>query len=192
VLTLTNSARRVLTTLHVAHLRVAITGNENVIASGTCQAGDYMGRPLTSLPASSAVGFGGAAGNGTICPSSGKAKGLSAASLEQVDDLSGGVTSTSVPVLTGEAPANDAIVPARFRALAQTGVVAANRKVEPTGAKVSLTIDRGHRKVFHAGNVANGHSVAVGPLASGVYTATWKVIDGNGDTRTVVTKFVAL
>jgi hypothetical protein len=181
----------VLTTLHVAHLRVAITGEESVIASGTCQPGDYMGAALRRLPARPAVGQGGAAGLGTICPSGGSAKGLSAKSIAQVDDLSGGVTSTSVPLLVGEAPAADAIVYGGFRALAQTGVPGPNGKTQPTGARVSLTITLGRHTVFHAANVARGGGVAVRRLARGVYTAKWVVIDANGDTRTVETKFVA-
>ena len=192
VLTLTNSSRRTLTALHVAHLRVAIDGNETVIASGTCQPGDYWGPALTSEPASPAVDYGGAAGLGTICPASGKAKGLPDAKIAQVDDLSGGVTQTSVPLLKGTAPADDAIVYGAFRALAQTGVPGPQGRVESTGARVALTItpEGARRAVFRAANVAGGGGVAVGALPDGVYSAKWVVRDTNGDTRTVLTKFV--
>lgn len=190
VLTLTNSVGRTLTRLHVAHLRVAIDGSATVLSSGTCQPGDYWGAPLTSIPARLAVEEGGAAGLGTICPGSGKAKGLSDQVIEQVDDLSGGATRTSVPELTGTAPVNDAIVSGAFRALAQTGVPGPSGRVESTGARVSLTITRGHHTVFHSANVAGGQGVAVKRLAAGVYDAKWIVIDANGDTRTVETKFV--
>ena len=43
VLTLTNRARRVLTRLHVAHLRVDIKATQTVIASGRCEPGLYYG-----------------------------------------------------------------------------------------------------------------------------------------------------
>ena len=57
-LTLSNGAGRRLTTLHVAHLRVAIIGDQTRIASGSCQPGDFYGAQPTSPPASSVVGLG--------------------------------------------------------------------------------------------------------------------------------------
>ena len=56
VLTLRNAAGRRLTSLHVARLRVGIIGDQTVVASGTCQAGDYWGRPVARTPVSAAVG----------------------------------------------------------------------------------------------------------------------------------------
>ena len=44
VLTLENRPGRILTVLHVAHLRVDIRGQQTVIASGSCQPDDYYGR----------------------------------------------------------------------------------------------------------------------------------------------------
>ena len=38
---LVNAAGRRLTFLHVARLRIDLVGDETVVASGTCQAGDY-------------------------------------------------------------------------------------------------------------------------------------------------------
>ncbi len=190
VLTLRNGARRTLTVLHVAHLRVAIDGDQTVIASGSCQPGDYWGAPLTSLPSSSSVGVGGAAGTGTVCPTEGDAAGLPDNVIGQTDDLSGGQTVTSVPLLQGTAPSNDAIVSGPFTAIAQTGVTGANGAVFAASANVALTITSGtsHSRVFHAASVAGGADVP--SLSAGVYTAKWVLSDRNGDTRTVLTKFV--
>ena len=163
VLTLRNGARRTLTVLHVAHLRVAIDGDQTVIASGSCQPGDYWGAPLTSLPSSSSVGVGGAAGTGTVCPTEGDAAGLPDNVIGQTDDLSGGQTVTSVPLLQGTAPSNDAIVSGPFTAIAQTGVTGANGAVFAASANVALTITSGtsHSSVFHAASVAGGARRAV-------------------------------
>ena len=191
LLALTNTAGRTLTLLHVAHIRVAIKGNQTVVASGTCQPGDYWGAPLTKVPSSSQVDFGGAAGIGTICPDSGKAGGLSDAVIEQVDDLSGGATRTSVPLLEGSAPSNDAIVSGPFRAMAQTAVPGPHGEVATTGAAVALTItpEGSHHPVFQNANVTVPDGVPVGALPAGVYDTRWVVRDVNGDTRTVLGRF---
>jgi hypothetical protein len=191
VLTLRNSARRILTALHVAHLRVAIKGTANTITSGTCQPDDYFGAPLRTNPASSGVGDAGAAGLGRICPASGHAKGLSAKVIAETDDLSGGITQTSLPVLAGTTPSNDAIVPSSFRALAQTGIPQSDGEVALTGAKVSVTIRLlgARRASVSAAGANHARGVPVTGLKAGVYTATWVISDLNGDTRTEVTKF---
>jgi hypothetical protein len=193
LLRLTNRAGRKLTELHVAHLRVAIQGNETVLAGGRCQPGDYWGGPLTSLPSSPSVGVGGAAGMGTVCPADGGAQGLPDATIAQTDDFSGGETVTSLPVLEGTAPSNDAIVRGAFTALAQTGITGAGGAVFSTGARVALTIFSAvtRRPVFHAANAGAAGGTAVPALPTGVYDATWVVSDRNGDTRTVHTKFVS-
>jgi hypothetical protein len=191
-LTLRNAVRRVLTTLHVAHLRVAIDGEESVLASGTCQPGDYWGAPVTKEPSSSEVGEPGSTGLGSICPASGSAKGLADSAIAQTDDLSGGLTETSVPLLEGEIPAPDATLYGAFTALAQTGVPTANGGTVPAAASVSLTISPAgsSQVVWHAGNVALAKGVTVRGLAAGVYSATWVLRDANGDTRTAQTAFV--
>ncbi len=189
-LTLTNSAGRVLTVLHVADLRVDIDGDETVIESGSCQPGEYFGAPLKSLPSSSSIGFGGAAGTGEVCPADGSAAGLPDATIAQTDDLSGGLTETAVPLLEGMAPANDTIVDGAFTALAQTGVPGADGSVLPTGSKVAMTIfgAGGTVVLFHTPNAVPG--VEVPALPAGVYSVRWVLEDRNGDTRTVTTKFV--
>ena len=189
---LLNPAHRVLTTLHVADLRVAIDGDETDVASGTCSPGEYWGAPLTSLPYSDAVGVGGAAGTGIVCPDDGAAAGLPDNLIAQTDDRSGGETVTSVPMLEGTAPTNDAIVGGAFTAIAQTGITGSNRGVYGTGSAVALTISSAgsHATVFHAANVATPSGAAVPSLTPGVYDAVWVLSDRNSDTRTVHTTFV--
>ena len=162
-----------------------------MLASGSCQPGDYWGAPLTSLPASASVGVGGAAGTGTVCPLSGRAAGLPDAVIAQTDDLSGGLTETAVPELEGTAPSQDAILSGSFTALAQTALPGPNGSVIAAGGTVALTIANaaGH-VVFSSPNVATASGAPVGGLAAGVYHARWVLSDRNGDTRTVRTTFV--
>ena len=190
VLSLTNSAGRRLTSLHVAHLRVAIIGNETRIASGTCQPGDFYGPPLTSPPVSSLVGLG-VFGNGTVCPASGKAKGLSTKDIAQTDDFSGGQTVTTVPLIESTAPIQDETLYGAFIASAQSGLPGPHGATVATGAPISLTITRAvsERRVFYARNVDTASGVAV-VLTPGPYVAKWVLHDANGDTRTVLTRFV--
>jgi hypothetical protein len=192
-LLLANRAGRRLTELHVAHLRVAINASETVLAGGRCQPGDYWGAPLSSLPSSPAVGVGGATDTGSVCPFDGSAAGLPDGTMAQTDDLSGGETLTSLPLLEGTAPTNDAIVSGAFTALAQTVIPGANGAAFSTAASVGLTIVSAatHERFFHAANAAAPGGVAVPALPAGVYKATWVVRDRNGDTRTVVTRFIS-
>jgi hypothetical protein len=191
-LTLRNREGRRLTTLHVAHLRVALDGTQTVLAGGTCQPGEYYGRPLRTAPVSSGVGNGGATGTGTICPLGGRAKGLPAVAIEQTDPLSGGITRTEVPELTGTAPSDDATVYGAFTALAQAGLPGPHGSTVGLGTPVSVTITPAgaSRVLFHAADVNTRSGAAVPPLPTGVYTATWVLRDVAGDTRTVRTRFV--
>ncbi len=191
-LALINAAGRRLTTLHVAHLRVAIIGNETRIASGSCQPGDFYGPPLrTSTPVSDQVGDG-VFGQGTICPMSGKAKGLSTADISQIDDFSGGRTTTQVPLIESTAPIQDETLYGSFVASAQSGLPGPHGSISATGAPIALTITRAasRRQVFHAANVDTATGVSVSALAPGPYVARWVLRDTNGDTRTVKTRFV--
>jgi hypothetical protein len=180
-LTLTDRARRRLTTLHVAHLKVDIQGGS--IRSGRCQPGDYYGSPPPGVPTSPAVGQG-ISGTGTICPASGDASGLPTDSIEQIDDFSGGTTSTAVPELHVASPLPGETLYGPFLALAQTGGSA--------GSTVGLTITRaGSRRVVLRVRKANTvRGVAVRGLAPGAYTIKWVLTDAAGDTRTVRTGFV--
>jgi hypothetical protein len=191
VLSLSNRASRVLTVLHVAHLRVDIRGQQTVVSAGTCQPGEYYGAPVSSIPSSLAVGAG-VAGSGTICSESGRAAGLPVAHIAQTDDLGGGQTETEVPNIERTTPLDGETLYGAFIAIAQTGLPGANGSVASTNASVALTIVKassGHR-VFGAINVATAQGAAVGALDPGVYVATWVLTDANGDTRTVRTGFV--
>jgi hypothetical protein len=190
--TLVNSAHRTLTALHVAHLRVRIDGEQTLIASGRCQPGDYYGSPVTTPPIGDGIGQPGVSGNGTICPLDGRAKGLSASDIEQTDEFSGGLTRTAVPELESISPNSGATLYGPFVAQAQPALPGFNSSIYGARARVSLAVrpaGSGRRLVFIR-NVASAHGVAVNSLPAGAYDATWVLRDFNGDTRTVLTRFV--
>jgi hypothetical protein len=190
-LPLSNEAARRLTTLHIAHLRVDITGRETVIASGTCQPGDFYGPPLQRAPTGSAIGSG-PSGGGTVCPANGRAHGLGTSDIAQTDDLSGGQTVTQVPVIESTAPIQDETLYGAFVASAQTGLPGAHGATAAGGVPVALSITPAgsHHAVFRAGNVDTAHGVKVPALNPGTYIAHWVLRDANGDTRTLSTRFV--
>jgi hypothetical protein len=190
VLTLVNPANRRLTALHVAHLHVGIIGNQSVAASGTCQPGDYWGPPVARTPSSAAVGLG-ISGNGTVCPDSGRARGLPTAVIAQTDDFSGGETETQVPLINSTAPIQDETLYGGFVASAQSGLPGPHGSDSAGGVPIALTITAaGSRtRVFHAANVDTARGVAVPALTPGPYVATWVLHDAAGDTRTVTTRF---
>jgi hypothetical protein len=192
VVTLRNGAQRTLSVLHVAHLRVDIMGAQTTIASGTCEAGEYYGPAPATPPTNAAVGAPGIAGQGKICPPGGGAKGLSVAHIEQTDDRSGGSTFTDVPQLEFTSPSNGATLYGPFTALAGAGIPTLKHAVITSGGAVALTITpaSGGRPAFRAANVNTARGVPVSGLAIGTYTARWVVSDANGDTRTVLTRFV--
>jgi hypothetical protein len=191
VVSLRNAAGRHLSSLHIAHLRVDLIGNETVVASGTCQAGDYWGKPVTRPPIGPSIGVG-IGGSGTICPPSGKAKDLATADMAQTDDFSGGQTVTQVPQIQSTAPIQDETLYGSFVASAQSGLPGPHGAASAGGVPIALTIRPAgspHR-VFHAANVDTARGVDVPALAPGPYIATWVLRDGAGDTRTLITRFV--
>jgi hypothetical protein len=195
VLKLIDAAGRTLTALHVARLRVVLDGDRRLIASGTCQPGDYYGAPPKAQPTSAAVGVGGIAGSGRICPADGSARGLAAGLIQQRDDLSGGYTVVQVPLLTATVPAANATVYGAFTALARGGAArapGAHRPRPAPGVSVSLSIAAASsgEVAFRAADVDRARGVAVPALAPGVYRATWVLRDANGDRRVVRTLFV--
>jgi hypothetical protein len=191
VLALANDAGRTLSTLHVAHLRVAISGQQTQISAGVCQPGDYFGAAPTTPPASPAVGAPGYGGTGVICPADGRAAGLSTATIAQTDEFSGGQTELQVPNLQSTSPIADETLYGAFIASAQTGLPGPHGSTVATGVPVSLTITRAasRRVVFHAADVDTAPGLAVPALSTGAYVARWVVTDANGDTRTVQTRF---
>ncbi len=191
VVTLVNTAGRRLTSLHVARLRIDLVGNETAVSSGTCQPGDYWGKPVTSPPIGASIGVG-ISSSGTICPASGKAKGLPTADIAQTDDFSGGQTVTQVPEIQSTAPIQDETLYGSFVASAQSGLPGPHGSVSAGGVPIALTIrpaGSGHR-VFHATNVDTARGVDVPALAPGAYVATWALHDAAGDTRRLTTRFV--
>jgi hypothetical protein len=191
-LTLRNRSGRALSTLHVAHLRVNLTGNATVITSGTCEPGDYYGSELTTPPLGPGIGAPGVAGDGTICPLSGGARRLSTTHILQLDDRSAGATRTEVPTIEGTAPVQNATLYGPFVALAEAGLPGPHNTVIPTRARIAVTITQAgsHHAAFHAANVDTAGGARVSGLAPGSYGAEWVLTDANGDTRTVHTKFV--
>jgi hypothetical protein len=189
---LSNAAGRKLTTLHVAHLRAKLIGDESVLGGGTCQPGDYYGVPGSNPPIGPQVGVPGATGTGSVCPRNGSAHGLSAADIEQTDDLSGGLTRTVVPQLESLSPNAGATLYGRFIAQAQPVLPGFNDSAYGARATVSLSVHRvgSARRLVFVRNVARAGGRRVRALPRGAYDATWVLTDANGDTRTVHSRFV--
>ncbi len=196
VLTLSN-AGRVLTTLHVAHLRAVIDGEQTVLGAGSsCQPGLYYGAPpSTPSPPSSVAGLTGQNGatlRGRICPASGSAEGFSNAAVEQADDRSGGLTETEVPDISTTSPIDGETVYGRFTARAQATFLGPNDGVIPSRYPISLAITPAKRAkpaiVLNDVNTASGTPVT--RLKPGSYEAIWTWRDFNGDSHTIATSFV--
>ncbi len=67
-----SNGSRTLTTLHVANLRVDITGEQTVLSGGSCSAGEYYAPPLGAAPTNTSAGdptgfVGGAALTDSVC-----------------------------------------------------------------------------------------------------------------------------
>jgi hypothetical protein len=194
---LSNGARSV-TTLHVAGLRADIKGEQSVLAGGTCAAGQYYGSPLSEAPTNASAGAptavaGGAALTGEICPLSGSAAGLPSSPIVQTDELSGGTTQTEVPDLENTTPLNGELVIGGFPAIAESGFPGPDNSVNAdTSSRISFTVTpaSGGGSVFTTPNVNSVNGTPVPALKPGSYNATWVITDVNGDTRTVMTRFV--
>ena len=197
VVSLSNGARSV-TTLHVANLRADIDGEQTVLAGGTCSAGQYYGPPLSEAPTNASAGApsavaGGAALTGEICPMGGSAAGLPSSPIVQTDELSGGQTQTEVPDLENTTPMNGELVLGSFPAIGQSGLPGPNNSVtSDQTSRISFTVTPagGGGAVFTTPNVNSVNGTPVPALKPGSYNATWVITDLNGDTRTVMTRFV--
>ncbi len=196
---LSNSSHRPLSTLHVAHLRVDITGEQSVLSGGTCEPYNYYAPPLSTPPTSSAAGdptslVGGSALTDSICPANGKAAGLSATQIVQTDERSGGSTQTEVPDIQNTSPMDGETVYGTFTALAQSGLPGPDNTVIPTDSTSSIALSivksSGGRPVFRATNVDTAKGVTVRGIKPGTYKAIWTLKDANGDTRTVTSRFI--
>jgi hypothetical protein len=200
-ISLSNGSRS-LTTLHVAHLKVRIVGDETFLAGGRCQPGQYFGPPLAEPAITTAAGMptdptaqsdGGVALTGAICPLSGHAAGLPSVNIAQSDELSGGATETEVPDIEDTSPMEGETVYGHFTALAESGLALPDNELIPTDAvtKVSLSIFTTHgRRVLAIRNADTRRGVSVPALVPGKYEAIWKLTDSNGDARFVTTRFI--
>lgn len=191
VLALVNRAGRHVTTLHVARLRVDITGNQTRLSGGSCQPGEFYGAPSSGpSPIEQLLGLS-APPTGLACPLSGRARGLGTATIAQSDERSGGLTVTTVPRIRFTAPLQDETLYGRFIASAQSGLPGPHGTVSAQGTPIALWITPAGspRTVFSAANVDSARGVAVAALAAGTYVAHWRLRDANGDTRTLSTRF---
>jgi hypothetical protein len=195
-----SNGSRSLTTLHVAHLQVAIGGEQTVLLGGTCQPGAYYGVPPSSAPTGTPAGLptsastGGSALTGAICPISGDATGLPTATIVQTDELSGGATETEVPDIQNTSPMQGETMYGKFTALAESGLIGPFNTLFPTDQSsmigLSIVPSSGRSPVFTARNVDTPTGVAVPALTPGTYTAAWTLSDANGDLRFLDTRFV--
>jgi len=196
VLTLSNG-RRVLVTLHVAHLSAVIDGEQNVLSPGSrCQPGLYYGAPpSTPSPASSVAGLTGQNGatlRGRICPRSGSAEGLSDAAIVQADDRSGGLTETEVADFASTSPIDGEAVYGRFTARAQAAFLGPHDQIIPSPYPISLIITAANRTkpLITVDDVNTASGRLINSLKPGIYRAIWIWRDFTGDSRTIVTSFV--
>jgi hypothetical protein len=197
-----SNGSRILTTLHVAHLRVQVLGEETFLSGGRCQPGDYFAAPLTTAPTTLAAGnptdfahplSGGAALTSAICPLSGHAAGLPSTNIVQTDEFSGGMTETEVPDIVDTSPIDGETMYGRFTALAESGLALPTNQLIPTDVitRISLTIRTAlGAKVLTVGNVDTLRGAKVPALVPGNYIAVWKLTDFNGDSRVAATRFV--
>jgi hypothetical protein len=190
LIALVNRAGRRLTTLHVAHLRVDLVGERTRIAGGSCQPGDFYGAQPTPSPQAGLLGTG--VLSAVICPPSGRAHGLSTATIAQTDDFSGGQTVVTVPRIDATMPLADETLYGAFRASAQSGLPGPGGSVIGRGTPIAVRITTvgSRRAVFSAANVDTARGVGVRALPGGTYLAQWRLHDANGDTRTMTTRFV--
>ncbi len=196
VLTLSNG-RRVLSTLHVAHLVAVIDGEETVLGPGSrCQPGLYYGAPpsIPSPPSSVAglTGQNGATLTGRICPPSGSAKGLSADTIAQADDRSGGLTETEVADIASTSPIDGETLYGRFTARAQAAFLGPHDGLIPSRYPISLTIvpAKGRKPAITLDDVNTASGTPINSLKPGTYEAIWTWHEFTGDAHTIATSFV--
>ena len=98
----------------------------------------------------------------------------------------------SVPAIRSTAPIQDETLYGGFSASAQSGLPGPNGSVTAGGTPIALRITPvgSARAVFSSANVDTARGVAVRSLVPGTYLAHWRLQDANGDTRTLITRFV--
>jgi hypothetical protein len=201
VVALSNGSR-ILTSLHVAHLRVRVQGEETFLSGGRCQPGEYFAPALSAAPTTTAAGAptnpanpftGGVALTGAICPLSGNAAGLPSTNVIQTDELSGGMTETEVPDIQNTSPMEGETMYGHFTALAESGLLLPTNELIPTDVVTRIVlkiVTAAGAKVATIRNVDTRRGVSVSALVPGRYFAIWTLTDWAGDTRVVVTRFI--
>lgn len=169
---LTNPSGVVLTTLHVASLRVAIDDSSATYTGGVCQPNQWFGTPSGQHGAPALA----------LCPASGSAAGVANdSSQEQFDEASGGVTSLDIPSVADMTPLSGQEVFGSFAAF--TDVL--NPDGSPSAATTTLSLTRfgSNTPAYTSGNTNSANGATIPALTPGRYDTTWTVTDSNGDTH---------
>jgi hypothetical protein len=170
---LTNSSGVVLTTLHVASLRLAIDDSSPTYTGGVCQPNQWFG---------TVAGHHGPPAL-ALCPASGSAAGVTNdGSDEQFDEASGGLTSLDIPSVADMTPLNGQEVFGSFAAF--TDVLNPDGSPSAAATTLSLTQFGSSTPVFTSVNTNSATGAIIPALPAGQYDTTWTVTDSNGDTHT--------
>lgn len=163
---------RDITTLHIYPLRADIVDRNAHLepsgASGTCQP--------DALDTTDEL----------VCSSNGSySEALADHFPSFEDELSGGMTTISVPQFNGETPADNSLVPPSFTAYADL----VEDGAFDTASQVHLAIAPlgGGSVVNASGNANSSTGAAIPDLTPGRYKATWQLTDSHGDTDSLTT-----
>jgi hypothetical protein len=162
VVTLTKQGgTRALSTLHLRRLRLDVT--DFGVVSGSCEPRLWLGL-LDG-----------------VCPQDGTVPFDSLAAPFEFDDLSGGMTTLTIPDFVFTVPTDGDSVLGSFQAYADT-----NRPVTTMTLTVHHRNANGTNGALAAGPIAidAANGGAVSGLAPGRYNATWKLTDSQGDGTT--------
>lgn len=170
---LTNPSGVVLTTLHVAPLRVDIDDASPDYTGGTCQPNQWFGT-LVGLKGAPAL---------ALCPASGDAAGVpNDGSEEQFDEASGGLTSLEIPSVTDMTPLSGQEVFGTFAAF--TDVANPDGSVSAAPTTLSLTPFGSNTPAFTSANTNTASGASIPALTPGRYNTAWTATDSHGDTHT--------
>jgi len=189
----------VLTTLHVASMRVDLLQFTGEFGSGSNVTG-------TTSTCTQALWFyvnpmNGGGGFPFVCPGPGTTTTTIPQDMEggiptpvaQTDEFSGGTTSVNVPSIHRTVPSDgDSIAGGVFTAYADVGMGGAD-PVALQYAPLSNTSACPDNSCTSVGNANLPAGVGVGsptPLAQGRYQASWMLTDAHADTSTLLTQFV--
>ena len=165
---------RTLSTLHVYKLVIDVTETlsfgaaSSAVTGGTCEVGEW---------------FGGTGGTG-VCPSNGVVPAASPEALE--DELSGGATTVTPPLITYTSPQDGEDVSgpslAVFAELTNAATTAVAMGATPVG---------GGSTIPATGNANSAGGATLTGLTAGTrYAAAWSLTDANTDAVTMTTHFV--